>query len=99
MAKIYSVGVRYCGGCNPRYDRVAVVKALETRFPQVAFVPADSRQILTLLICGCSAQCVYRGDLTRECLFIYKEDHISRSFLRIQSLKEEFDPYGLENPL
>ena len=23
------IGIKYCGGCNPRYDRVAAVKELQ----------------------------------------------------------------------
>ena len=26
--------VKYCGGCNPRYDRVALVRELERRLGQ-----------------------------------------------------------------
>ena len=33
------VGVRYCGGCNPRYDRAALVHSLEVSFPEVSFEP------------------------------------------------------------
>jgi hypothetical protein len=84
----HSVGIRYCGGCNSRYDRVAAVKALEYSFPQVSFVPADSRQELTLLICGCSSQCVYRGDLTGECLYLYEEKHFDFFSLRTRILKK-----------
>ena len=77
-----SVGVRYCGGCNSRYDRVAAVKALEHNFPQVSFVPADSHQELTLLICGCPSQCVSRGDLSGEWICLYEEKHFDVSYLR-----------------
>ena len=34
------IGVRYCGGCNPRYDRVAVVNKLASLLPQAELVPA-----------------------------------------------------------
>ena len=54
-----TVGVRYCGGCNPRYDRVAAVRELERRFSWVRFVPAgaeETRQALVVL-CGCTARC------------------------------------------
>lgn len=60
-----TVGVRYCGGCNPRYDRVAAVRELEQRFPWVRFVPAgtvETGQALVVL-CGCTARCA-AADLT-----------------------------------
>ncbi|SDZ90510.1 3-hydroxyacyl-[acyl-carrier-protein] dehydratase [Eubacterium aggregans] len=53
------VGIRYCGGCNPRYDRVALVQRLRKKLPQVTFVPAEEgRSYDALLLCqGCPAQC------------------------------------------
>jgi len=59
------VGVRYCGGCNPRYDRVAALERLRRRHPEATFftaapgVPMD----LLLVVCGCSACCASVSDL------------------------------------
>lgn len=36
MAEV-TVGVRYCGGCNPRFDRVAGVEALARACPSAGF--------------------------------------------------------------
>lgn len=65
MEQTVQVGVRYCGGCNPRFDRVALVRELARRFPQAAFSPAQpgSRYAAVLAVCGCSAQCVGVSDL------------------------------------
>ena len=35
------IGVRYCGGCNPTYDRVKVVKKLEKLLPELSFERAQ----------------------------------------------------------
>lgn len=53
------VGVKYCGGCNPRYDRVALVHRLMEEQPQDYFEPAVPGEMydLLLVICGCQAQC------------------------------------------
>ena len=40
MAEV-TVGVRYCGGCNPRYDRVAGVEALTRACPSADFRAAE----------------------------------------------------------
>ena len=53
MADRPTVGVRYCGGCNPRYDRVAAVRNLEARCPHIRLLPAGPGQGLVLLVCGC----------------------------------------------
>jgi len=50
--------VKYCGGCNPRYDRAALVRQLEERLgaplpPAIAGVVYDELYV----VCGCSARC------------------------------------------
>jgi len=53
------VAIKYCGGCNPGYDRVAlanyVKKSLHGR---VEFVPRDSDAVdLVLAVEGCKTCC------------------------------------------
>lgn len=50
------IGVRYCGGCNPRYDRVAVVNKLASLLPQAELVPAQAGAAYAgaLVVCGLS---------------------------------------------
>ena len=52
------VKVKYCGGCNPRYDRVAFFKRLGKSFPEISF-QSDPEGIpcAGLVICGCDAAC------------------------------------------
>lgn len=59
------VGVRYCGGCNPRYDRVALVEKLASLLPQAEFVPAGTgtRYAGALVVCGCPSRCAKTDDL------------------------------------
>ena len=35
------IAVYYCGGCNPRYDRVRAVRELRERFPRLTFTLPD----------------------------------------------------------
>ncbi|MEE4265769.1 MAG: hypothetical protein V2I56_23985 [Desulfobacteraceae bacterium] len=53
------VGIKYCGGCNPSYDRVALVKQIERRLKgKVAFVSAaDDNVDLVLAVEGCNTAC------------------------------------------
>ena len=62
------VGVRYCGGCNPRYDRSALVHSLEVSFPEVSFEPfhPEIAYIAVLAVCGCPVQCALRPEEFRE---------------------------------
>lgn len=55
-----AVVVRYCGGCNPRYDRVGAVEELRRRFPEADFVTEHPAPAATLLVCGCAVQCIAR---------------------------------------
>ncbi len=59
------IGVRYCGGCNPRYDRVALVKRLESLLPDVSFIPArpGTPYPAVVVACGCPSRCANISDL------------------------------------
>ena len=53
------VGIRYCGGCNPRFDRGAMVKRICEKHPEweasVAGQGVDYD--LLLVVGGCSSCC------------------------------------------
>jgi len=53
------IGIKYCGGCNPGYDRVALVKQIEKSLQgKVEFVSPESQDVaLILAVQGCSTAC------------------------------------------
>jgi len=53
------VGIKYCGGCNPGYDRVALLDQLAERLAgRVEFIaPPDADVDLILAIEGCKTAC------------------------------------------
>ena len=53
------IGLKYCGGCNPTYDRVALVKRIEKGLQgKVEFVLAESEDAdIVLAVQGCSTAC------------------------------------------
>ena len=57
--KRLKVAIKYCGGCNPDYDRVALVKHIEERLNgKVEFVSAEDENIdLVLAVEGCKTAC------------------------------------------
>ena len=65
MAERMTVGVRYCGGCNPRFDRVAAVRRLAAACPRAALEGAEPGRIydLLLIVGGCPACCAGREGL------------------------------------
>lgn len=57
------VRVKYCGGCNPRYDRTLLLERLKEAFPEITFQGESSAQAAAgLVICGCSAACARPED-------------------------------------
>ena len=61
MDKMMTILVKYCGGCNTRYDRAAFVEKLRGDFPAVEFFAASDETTqadIVLVVCGCPAKCV-----------------------------------------
>ena len=57
--------LRYCGGCNPRYDRVAAVEILKKRLPHLEFCPhcPGENYCAAWIVCGCTARCPAQAGL------------------------------------
>jgi len=53
------IGLKYCGGCKPNYDRVALVDHIKARLKGIAqIVPPDSEGIAFILaVHGCQTAC------------------------------------------
>jgi hypothetical protein len=53
------IGIKYCGGCNPAFDRAAAAQKIKDRMKEtVEFVSYDDPGAeLVLVITGCSAAC------------------------------------------
>lgn len=52
------IGIKYCGGCNPRFERATIAGRLRRDFPDAEIAsalhgPAD----VIAIICGCPAAC------------------------------------------
>lgn len=60
------IGVKYCGGCNSRYDRAREVNKLIKQFPQHTFVYDTQNPGVCdvwLIVCGCMTSCATAEDL------------------------------------
>jgi len=53
------VGVKYCGGCNPEYDRVGLVEHIKERLEgKISFVPPEMGGVdIILTVHGCRTAC------------------------------------------
>ncbi|MGN0363266.1 MAG: 3-hydroxyacyl-ACP dehydratase FabZ family protein [Bilifractor sp.] len=60
------IGIRYCGGCNPRYDRVKAVERLKVLLPDavIEHLTGDGTAYDAVVLAeGCPNQCADVGDL------------------------------------
>lgn len=55
-----SIGIKYCGGCNPKYNRTNFVKKLINKYKHIAFenYKDNTSYDIVIVICGCESACV-----------------------------------------
>jgi hypothetical protein len=74
------IGIKFCGGCNPRYDRSGALGKIRAHFEKDAddfakdniekgkaifdFAKDGGKYDLLLVICGCSNQCASTDEYT-----------------------------------
>ncbi len=85
------VGIRYCGGCNPRFDRVQAVQELKTMLPNVSFVHAGdgTPYHAAVVVGGCASHCAHTEDLTvpADCIVhLMDQKSIASVALNLQQL-------------
>ncbi len=56
------IGLKYCGGCSPKYDRTQIVDDLKNEFShRVRFVSYEDPDVdCILIVAGCPTACVDR---------------------------------------
>ncbi len=53
-----TVNIRFCGGCNPHYNRGDFARRLIETYPQLHFIyNAEEDTDAVILLCGCTAAC------------------------------------------
>ena len=58
------ISIKYCGGCNPRFDRSAFIAGIKQEFPQFEWLgTGDTEACLALVVCGCNRICASQEDL------------------------------------
>ena len=58
------IGIKYCGGCNPSYDRVKFINSLKEIYQGEVYFESAVEGFLydaTLIVCGCE-RCCASGD-------------------------------------
>lgn len=77
------VGVKYCGGCNPAYDRGQWVADLKERLPDtVTLVRSDDRPDRILAVMGCPTACADLSELMHLPVFTLADPALTDDFLK-----------------
>jgi len=95
------IGIKYCGGCNPRYDRTYLVKKITDEYKNLDFEKASDNVCydLVMIICGCSRACANHDKLIGlQKIFICQESDYnkikellkSKEEARFRSVKNRF---------
>ncbi|MDP3386849.1 MAG: hypothetical protein Q8S24_06415 [Eubacteriales bacterium] len=57
-----NIGIKFCGGCNPRFDRLEFVSQIKKTLTYHTYRPyLEGTSDLTLVVCGCKRACVNLG--------------------------------------
>jgi len=54
------VGIKYCGGCNPRYDRSSLVNQIVEDYKEkITFENVKEKELYDsiIVVCGCGSRC------------------------------------------
>lgn len=81
MSKRLRVGLKYCGGCCARYNRVAMVQRIRHELSNVIEIvsPHEGNPDLILAIMGCDTACAdLRAFMDKEICIITSEQQGER---------------------
>jgi len=78
------IGLKYCGGCQPDYDRVAMVARIQKELDGLAeFLPADHPDVaMVLAVEGCQSACADLDPFARLPVWIITDESQAGDFIR-----------------
>lgn len=85
------VGIKYCGGCNPRFERVALIEKVREHFQgKIEFESAKEGQMYDglLVVGGCSNCCpsYEHFETETEPILIWDQEHYETLIAKINKL-------------
>lgn len=72
------VGIKYCGGCNSKYDRSKFLKALNQKLPKVKteFISIGKEYDYVFIVCGCASCCADLKNIKSKNPLIYIKNEL-----------------------
>ncbi|MEG1594864.1 MAG: MaoC family dehydratase [Lachnospiraceae bacterium] len=87
------LAIKYCGGCNPTYDRGRRIEKFKKLHPEIKFVSPKEGELcdLWLIVCGCSRKCVSTTGMNARhgVEVLYDEAGFRKLEERLQQLAQE----------
>lgn len=93
-------GVRYCGGCNPRYLRGEALETIRKQFTgRIEFLIAeeDREYDILLVIGGCTNSCASYGQFQYRlgCLKMWDSSHVQKIIDELETIYKEWNEEGV----
>lgn len=86
-----TIGIKYCGGCNPKYDRGNIVTKLTNEFKDLTVELAKEGKIYDLIVvlCGCTSCCANHQNLEGKYgkVFVLSDKDYSKISNAINNIK------------
>lgn len=95
------IGIKYCGGCNPVFDRRKIVDMISESYPEVIVEYVTEKNIyeIALIINGCTRACSNHENIKAKTkVFLQSEDDYRKLINIIDNLymEKEAQNIGLE---
>jgi acyl dehydratase len=89
----YDIGIRYCGGCNPAYDRSRLVAQLLSRFPEITIqYDPECCCALWIVVNGCLTGCADSSSLPGDEICVIRQPaDLKQAVRKIQGLIDRED--------
>ena len=80
--------LKYCGGCNPLYDRSLVKDRIAVDFPAFTITREENEADRAAVICGCSRACAavseaYRGEAAEYSTSMADYEEVKRKWNKV----------------
>ncbi|WP_026894611.1 hypothetical protein [Clostridiisalibacter paucivorans] len=95
-----NIGIKYCGGCNPKYNRKRFVKYIKDILTEDKFFVARENEYygVLIIVCGCTSACANSDRILCQWkIKVDSRDCYEDIFKKINMLRHEGGDYVEKN--